>query len=73
MIMMLSGVFLSFVFFGGLNGIGVGTVIATLIVGRIIHFMQEKFAFVKRIKAMSVVAGEELDPISEGLDEELAE
>lgn len=44
---------LSFAFFGGLNGLGVGTVVSALAVGPIVNVVNERFALVGAIRRLA--------------------
>lgn len=44
---------LSFIFFGELNGVGIGTIISALIVGKFINFINQHFRFLRRIRALT--------------------
>lgn len=44
---------LSFIFFGELNGIGLGTIISALIVGRFINLVNRHFKFLRHIRALA--------------------
>lgn len=48
-------VVLSFVFFGSLRGVGLGTVISALCVGSIINVINRTFAFPERIRSLALV------------------
>ena len=44
---------LSFIFFGELNGIGLGTIVSALIVGRFINLVNRHFKFLRHIRALA--------------------
>ena len=44
---------LSFIFFGELNGIGLGTIVSALIVGRFINLVNHHFKFLRHIRALA--------------------
>ena len=44
----------SFIFFGGLNGIGIGTIISAVIVGLFINAINKLFKFPDRIRALAL-------------------
>lgn len=44
---------LSFIFFGELNGVGIGTIISALVVGKFINFINQHFKFLKHIRALT--------------------
>lgn len=44
---------LSFIFFGELNGIGLGTIVSALIVGRFINLVTRHFKFLRHIRALA--------------------
>lgn len=44
----------SFIFFGGLNGIGVGTIISAVIVGMFINLINRLFKFPDRIRSLAL-------------------
>lgn len=44
---------LSFIFFGELNGVGIGTIISALVVGKFINFINQHFRFLRRIRALT--------------------
>lgn len=46
---------LSFVFFGGLCGVGVGTIVSALCVGPIINCINRRFRFPARIRSLALV------------------
>lgn len=50
--LMLIAVVLSFAFFGRLNGIGVGTVVAALLVGRIVNLANDRLPLIPLIKRL---------------------
>ena len=43
---------LSFVFFGGLNGVGVGTVISALLVGRVVNLANDRLLLIAAIRKL---------------------
>lgn len=43
------GIFISFIFFGALNGIGIGTMISAVLVGHIVSFINKHSIFIKYI------------------------
>ena len=45
-------VILSFLFFGKLNGLGLGTIISAIIVGHIVNFINQKFLLISYIKTL---------------------
>ena len=45
-------VILSFLFFGKLSGLGLGTIISAIIVGHIVNFINQKFLLISYIKAL---------------------
>lgn len=53
--LMVSAVILSFVLFGRLNGIGIGTVVSALLVGRFVNLFNRRFGFLDRLRAMQGV------------------
>lgn len=44
---------LSFIFFGELNGVGIGTIISALVVGKFINFINQHFKFLRHIRALA--------------------
>lgn len=44
---------LSFIFFGELNGVGIGTIISALVVGKFINFINQHFKFLRHIRALT--------------------
>lgn len=44
---------LSFIFFGELNGIGLGTIVSAFIVGRFINLVNRHFKFLRHIRALA--------------------
>lgn len=48
--LMLVAAALSFLFFGQLNGLGAGTVVSALIVGRIVNFFNRKLRFLDKLR-----------------------
>lgn len=48
-------VVLSFVFFGELRGVGLGTVVSALCVGSIINAINRMFSFPERIRSLALV------------------
>lgn len=44
---------LSFIFFGELNGVGIGTIISALVVGKFINFVNKHFKFLRHIRALT--------------------
>lgn len=47
------GIVLSFVFFGSLQGIGVGTIISAFLVGKIVNLCNARLPFVERIRELA--------------------
>ena len=50
--LMLTSLILSFVFFGSMQGIGIGTIISALLVGRIVSFMNMHLPLIRRIRGL---------------------
>lgn len=46
------GCILSFTFFGGLNGIGLGTIISAVLVGKFVNIVNRHFKFLRHIRAL---------------------
>lgn len=44
---------LSFIYFGELNGIGLGTIVSALVVGKFINLMNSHFKFLRHIRALT--------------------
>ena len=47
------GCILSFIFFDGLNGIGIGTLISAVLVGKFVNIVNRYFKFLKHIRALA--------------------
>ena len=46
-------VILSLIFFHGINGLGLGTIVSALIVGQIVNFVNRHFHAIDRIAALA--------------------
>lgn len=44
---------LSFIFFGKLNGIGIGTIFSAISIGKFVNIINRRSKFVRRIKILS--------------------
>lgn len=51
--LILIAVLLSFLFFHGINGLGLGTIVSALIVGQIVNFINRHFRAIDRISALA--------------------
>lgn len=49
--LMITAAVFSFIFFGKLNGLGIGTVISAVVVGQFVSLFNRKFTFLKALKA----------------------